>query len=63
MTDTSVAQLVSAKEAMRLLGIGKTAFYSLAFFKRRKVRVTARAVRYRLSDVLLYQSHHEERAA
>lgn len=61
----STGQLLKPKEVIALLGIGKTTFYTLTFFKRRKVTVTKgrRGIRYRLADVLLFQSGQMEDAA
>lgn len=54
-------ELLTVAEAAKLLGVGIRTFYRLAWFKTRKVHPTDStahnaAVRYRRSDVALYQS-------
>jgi len=51
-----VDQTYSAAEVARLLGISQATFFRLAWFKGRKVRVSAQRVGYLASDVTLYQS-------
>jgi predicted DNA-binding transcriptional regulator AlpA len=48
-------QLYTASEVAKLLGIGRSTFYTLAWFKTKKVRVTRRVVRYAASDIQLFQ--------
>lgn len=49
-------QTYRAADAARLLGISRSTFYTLAWFKSRKVRTSDGTVGYLASDVALYQS-------
>lgn len=49
-------QVYRADEVAALLGISRATFYTLAWFRARKVRVSARCVGYLASDVTLYQA-------
>lgn len=49
-------QTYRAKQVARLLGIGRSTFYTIAWFKERKVRTTEGTVGYLESDVALYQT-------
>ena len=51
-----VEQVYSAAEVARLLGISHATFYRIAWFKSRRIRLSAQRVGYRASDVRLYQS-------
>lgn len=49
-------QVYRAKDAARLLGIGRSTFYTIAWFKSKRVRVTDGTVGYLASDIALYQT-------
>lgn len=49
-------QVYRAKDAAKLLGISRSAFYTIAWFKTRKVRLTDGCVGYLASDIALFQS-------
>lgn len=49
-------QTYKADEAARLLGISRSTFYTLAWFKARKVSTSEGTVGYLASDISLYQS-------
>lgn len=49
-------QSYAAREVARILGISRATFYTLAWFKSKKVRPSPGTVRYLASDVSLYQS-------
>lgn len=53
-----VEQVYKAEEVAALLGVSRSTFYEIVFFKGRKVRTSARTVGYLASDVSLYQSLH-----
>lgn len=55
--DVKIAeQLYTADEVARLLGVSRATFYTIVWFKSRKVRVSAQRVGYLASDVSLFQS-------
>ena len=56
-------QVYRAADVARLLGVSRSTFYTLDWFKSRKVRITKRAVGYLASDIALYQALHRDRAA
>jgi predicted DNA-binding transcriptional regulator AlpA len=62
MTETNIArrieaeQTYSAEEAAAKLGISRATFYTLSWFKSKKVRVSTGRVGYLASDITLYQS-------
>jgi predicted DNA-binding transcriptional regulator AlpA len=47
-------RLLKAKEIAALLGVSRATFYRIPFFRRRKVRVSERAVRYSADDLATY---------
>lgn len=49
-------QVYRAEDAAKLLGVSRSTFYTLAWFKSRKVRMSEGTVGYLASDVALYQS-------
>jgi predicted DNA-binding transcriptional regulator AlpA len=49
-------QVYKAEEVAALLGISRSTFYTLVWFKSRKVRTSEGTVGYLASDVALYQS-------
>jgi predicted DNA-binding transcriptional regulator AlpA len=49
-------QVYRADDAAKLLGIGRSTFYTIVWFKSRKVRMTDGTVGYLASDLALYQS-------
>jgi predicted DNA-binding transcriptional regulator AlpA len=49
-------QTYSAADVARLLGISQATFFRIAWFKSRKVRLSAQRVGYLASDVSLYQT-------
>lgn len=48
-------QTYKAEEVAKLLGISRSTFYTLAFFKARKCRTSEGTVGYLASDITLYQ--------
>jgi len=56
-------QVYRAAEAAKVLGVSRSTFYTLDWFKSRKVRITKRAVGYLASDIALYQALNRDRAA
>lgn len=49
-------QVYRAADVARLLGIARSTFYTIVWFKSRKVRITDGTVGWLASDVALYQS-------
>lgn len=49
-------QTYSAEETAAKLGISRATFYTLAWFKTKKVRISTGRVGYLASDITMYQS-------
>jgi predicted DNA-binding transcriptional regulator AlpA len=49
-------QVYRAEDAAKLLGVSRSTFYTLAWFKSKKVRISDGTVGYLASDLALYQS-------
>ena len=49
-------QVYSAREVAALLSLSRASFYRLAWFKSRKLRLSAKRVGYLASDVALFQT-------
>lgn len=58
-----MTQYLSARDVCARLGISERTFFRIAFFRTRKVRIAAKAVRYALSDVEQYEAIGRKRAA
>jgi hypothetical protein len=52
----TVEQVYRVADAARVLGIARSTFYTIVWFKSRKVRMTDGTVGYLASDLALYQS-------
>jgi predicted DNA-binding transcriptional regulator AlpA len=48
-------QLYTAEQAAALLGVSRSTFYALSYFKSRKIRTSEGTVRYSASDIARYQ--------
>lgn len=49
-------QIYRPAEVAKLLGIARSTFYTIAWFRSRKIRMTDGTVGYTASDVALYQT-------